>query len=329
MRAIARLTGASKNTIVKFLRDAGEACAALPGRDAARPDLQAHPGRRDLVVRRDEAEERPGRAQGRVRRRRRVDLDGHRCRYQAGRVVAAGRPHDGHGQGVHERPGQRLANRVQITSDGHKAYLEAVEEAFGIDVDYAQLVKIYGEAPEAQKRYSPAECVGCKRENVTGSPDPDHISTSYAERANLTMRMRMRRFTRLTNAFSKDAENHAHSIAIHFMHYNFARIHQTLRVSPGHGCWRDRQAVGAGRHRGDDRCRRTAAGQAGAVQEAGGMSRPWVMPASWPFLGPSGFHPHEWEVLPWTPSKPRHEWFSRRRFGSSPLARREQSFRPC
>lgn len=126
----------------------------------------------------------------------------------------------------------RLSNRVQLTSDGHKAYLEAVEDAFGADVDYAQLVKLYGEAPEAQKRYSPAECIGCKREVVAGSPDPGHISTSFAERANLTMRMSMRRFTRLTNAFSKDAENHAHSVAIHFMHYNFVRIHQTLRVTP-------------------------------------------------------------------------------------------------
>jgi IS1 family transposase len=121
----------------------------------------------------------------------------------------------------------RLANRVQLTSDGHKAYLEAVENVFGIDVDYAQLVKIYGESPEAQKRYSPAECIGARKEPVTGRPDPKHISTSFAERQNLTMRMHMRRFTRLTNAFSKDAENHAHSVALNFMYYNFVRIHQS------------------------------------------------------------------------------------------------------
>jgi len=127
----------------------------------------------------------------------------------------------------------RLAHRVQITTDGLSAYLQAVEDAFGMDVDYAMLVKLYGSAgPEAEKRYSPAQCIGCKREYVTGNPHPDHVSTSYAERANLTMRMHMRRFTRLTNAFSKKLENHGHAIALYFMWYNFGRIHQTLRCTP-------------------------------------------------------------------------------------------------
>jgi hypothetical protein len=121
---------------------------------------------------------------------------------------------------------------VQLTSDGHKPYLAAVEEAFGADVDYAMLVKLYGQGPEGQARYSLPECVGCKTQVVTGSPDPDHISTSYAERLNLSIRMHTRRFTRLTNAFSKDAENHAHSVALNFMYYNFVRIHHTLRVTP-------------------------------------------------------------------------------------------------
>ena len=127
----------------------------------------------------------------------------------------------------------RLANRVQLTSDGHKAYLEAVEGAFGGDVDYAQLVKVYGEASDSEKRYSPAACIGARKRRVEGNPHPAHVSTSYVERNNLTMRMSMRRFTRLTNAFSKKIENHIHSVALHFMYYNFCRQHKSLDgISP-------------------------------------------------------------------------------------------------
>jgi IS1 family transposase len=127
----------------------------------------------------------------------------------------------------------RLANRVQLTSDGHRAYLVAVEEAFGIDVDYAQLVKLYGAtSKEDQRRYSPVECTGAIPNVVTGDPDPKHISTSFAERQNLTMRMHMRRFTRLTNGFSKKIENHIHMVALYTVFYNFTKIHKTLRVTP-------------------------------------------------------------------------------------------------
>jgi IS1 family transposase len=126
----------------------------------------------------------------------------------------------------------RLANRVQLTSDGHRAYLEAVEGAFGGDVDYAQLVKLYGESPDAEKRYSPAVCIGAHKNPIEGNPDPKPISTSFAERQNLNVRMHTRRFTRLTNAFSKKVENHAHSVALFAMYCNFVRIHKTLRTTP-------------------------------------------------------------------------------------------------
>jgi IS1 family transposase len=126
----------------------------------------------------------------------------------------------------------RINSRVQITTDGHKVYMNAIEGAFGMDCDNAQLQKIYGASLEPDTRYSPARCIGCDMKVVSGDPDTKHVSTSYVERQNLTMRMGMRRFTRLTNGFSKKVDNHQHSVALHYMYYNFCRVHQTLRVTP-------------------------------------------------------------------------------------------------
>lgn len=125
-----------------------------------------------------------------------------------------------------------LTHRVQLTTDGHKPYLTAVASAFGDGIDYAMLVKLYGADPESERRYSPATFIGAETKVVAGAPDPAHVSTSYVERQNLTMRMGMRRFTRLTNAFSKKADNLGHAVSLHFMYYNFGRVHQMLRATP-------------------------------------------------------------------------------------------------
>lgn len=232
IRAIARLTGASKNTIVKFLRDAGTACLEYQDRVL-----------RDLPCKRVQVDEIWSFVYAKEK-----NVEGAKAApEQAGDIwtwtaicadtklavswLLGSRDTEAAKVFIADLA-SRLRDRVQLTSDGHKPYLEAVEEAFGADIDYAMLVKLYGDTPESEKRYSPAECVGCRTQVVTGKPDPDHISTSYAERQNLTMRMHMSRFTRLTNAFSKDAENHAHSVALNFMYYNFVRIHQTLRMTP-------------------------------------------------------------------------------------------------
>jgi IS1 family transposase len=128
---------------------------------------------------------------------------------------------------------ERVTNRFQLTTDGHRVYADAVEDAFGSEIDYAMLVKIYGASNDSpESRYSPATCIGCRTGVLAGNPDPNHISTSFVERQNLSMRMGMRRFTRLTNGFSKKLENHGHMVALYFMHYNFCRIHKTLRVTP-------------------------------------------------------------------------------------------------
>lgn len=232
IRAISRMTGASKNTITKLLVDVGSACSAYHDKHV-----------RNLNSRRIQCDEiwsfcyakaknvatakaAPGWA-GDVWTWTSLDADSKLiCNW-----IVGGRDAD-YAIALMDDLRSRLANRVQLTTDGHKAYLEAVEGAFGGDIDYAMLVKLYGDAPEGQKKYSPAECVGCRKTPLEGRPDKAHVSTSFIERQNLTMCMSMRRFTRLTNAFSKKLANHEHALAIYFMYYNFGRIHQTLRVTP-------------------------------------------------------------------------------------------------
>jgi IS1 family transposase len=236
MRSIERIVGCSINTVDKLLREAGE--AALAYHDKAVRGVKAQ------RIQCDEIWSFIGAKQKNVAGSKRagdptagdcwtwtaIDADSKLLvSYQVG-----GRDAEYALMLMDDLCG-RLANRVQLTTDGHKAYLSAVEETFGADIDYGMLVKLYGEpshSPEAARRYSPTECVGARKETITGKPDPKHISTSYTERANLTMRMSMRRFTRLTNAFSKKLQNHEHMVALYAVWYNFIRIHKTLRVTP-------------------------------------------------------------------------------------------------
>jgi IS1 family transposase len=235
INAACRITGASKNTVLKLLAEVGGACAlyqdrVMNGLACKRlecDEIWAFVGMKERNV----PEEAGGVfGLGDVYTWTAIDADTKLipCWHVGTRGEASARA-------FIEDLASRLANRVQLTTDGHKAYLNAVESAFGRDIDFAQLVKMYGNESQTkadQRRYSPAECTGAEKRPVTGNPDMDKVSTSYVERQNLTMRMHMRRFTRLTNAFSKKLENHMHAISLYFMFYSFCKIHKTLRVTP-------------------------------------------------------------------------------------------------
>jgi IS1 family transposase len=231
IRSTVRMTGVSKNTIAKLLLELGAACTKyqdatlrnLPCKRLQCDEIWSFVGGKDKNLSTDQK----AAGLGSIWTWTAIDAD---TKLIASWLVGS-RDAESAYEFMQDVAG-RLRGRVQLTTDGYKPYLNAVEAAFGADIDYAVLQKIYGNEANPEKRYSPAVCLGCKVETETGDPDPKHISTSYVERQNLTMRMSMRRFTRLTNAFSKKVENHAAAVALYFMYYNFCRVHQTLRVPP-------------------------------------------------------------------------------------------------
>jgi IS1 family transposase len=231
IRSTVRMTGVAKNTVVKLLLDLADACAAHHNR--------AVRGLRVRLLQCDEIWNFVGAKAKNARPEQKAEGWGDTWTWTAldaqtklcVSYLVGGRD-AGWAKEFMEDCASRIAGRVQVTTDGHRAYLEAVEGAFGMDVDYAQLQKIYGAPNDNETRYSPAKCIGCDMKVVSGDPDPKHVSTSFVERQNLSMRMSIRRFTRLTNAFSKKVENHAAAVALWFAYYNFCRVHQTLRVTP-------------------------------------------------------------------------------------------------
>lgn len=232
IRSVSRMTDVARNTIAKLLIELGAACSDymnrtlvnLPCKSIQADEIWSYVGAKDKNV---TPENKERGAIGDVWTWVAMDATTKLvCSWTVG-----GRDAGTAYEFMQDLAG-RLAHRVQLTTDGFKAYLNAVDAAFGTDIDYAMLVKLYGESSDGQRRYSPAEVIGTRKEIFSGEPEPKRISTSYIERQNLTMRMSMRRFTRLTNGFSKKIEFHIASIAIHYMHYNFCRIHQTLRCTP-------------------------------------------------------------------------------------------------
>lgn len=235
MRAISRTVGVSINTVTKMLVDAGEACAAY--HDEAVRDVRARRVQCDEIWSFCYAKDKNV-PTAKAAPQGAGDVWTWTALESETKLILAWQVGDRSGATALEFMDDlrsRLANRVQITTDGHKAYLEAVEGAFGGDVDYAMLVKLYGGDSGGkghERKYSPAECTGVRKQRIEGAPDPAAVSTSHVERRNLTMRMGMRRFTRLTNAFSKKLENHLHMLSIYFVHYNFCRVHKSLRMTP-------------------------------------------------------------------------------------------------
>ena len=232
INATCRMTGDAKHTVLKLLKDLACACAAH--HDAHVRNLRIQRVQSDEIwafvyaKQKNVTEEQMKAGAGDVWTWTAIDADtkliiSYTLGDRGARTATA----------FMQDVAARIVNRVQLTTDGHHVYVDAVEDAFGADIDYAMLQKIYGAPTDApETRYSPATCIGCKTAIVTGDPDPNHISTSFVERQNLSMRMGMRRFTRLTNGFSKKLENHGHMVALYFMHYNYCRIHTTLRVTP-------------------------------------------------------------------------------------------------